>query len=269
MTVMKPRVCSTEACCTCATPLTEVPRLGDSGKQFPPDRWLECCPRTICGRCIYNNHRFKSYCPYCQISQADNLLPPGLKDPPPYTASADTNETSKLAPPPYTPNPTYQEQGARNEKSSAPDEEQPEDILHFLDHTQDSINSLSLRYGVPAAVLRRANNIGSDHLLAGRRTIIIPGQYCKGGVSLSPRPIEGEEEEVRKAKIRRWMVGCKVHDYDVALLYLEQAGYDLQLATDTYFADEEWEQKYPRIAAKKGKGILERGVNGFRLNTRR
>jgi hypothetical protein len=29
-------------------------------------------------------------------------------------------------------------------------------------------------------------------------------------VSLSPRPLEGEEEELRKSKIRRWMVACKV-----------------------------------------------------------
>lgn len=28
-------------------------------------------------------------------------------------------------------------------------------------------------------------------------------------MSLSPTPIEGEEEEARKAKVRRWMVACK------------------------------------------------------------
>ncbi|KAI1828222.1 hypothetical protein F4861DRAFT_171971 [Xylaria intraflava] len=270
MVGIKPRGQSTESCCTCATPLTEVSRLGETEKPPPQDRWLACCPRVICGRCIYNNPRFDSYCPYCQISQADNILPPGLKDPPPYTASTGANDAFKQAPPPYTPTPTDQnKQGAPSEKSSPRDEEQVEDILHFLDHAHDSVNSLSLRYNVPASVLRRANNIASDHLIAGRRTVIIPGQYYKGGVSLSPRPVEGEDEEARKAKIRRWMVACKVHDYDVALLYLEQAEYDLKVATDTYFADEEWERKHSTIAARKGKGIFGRGGNSIQLNARR
>jgi hypothetical protein len=115
-------------------------------------------------------------------------------------------------------------------------------------------------------VLRKANNISSDHLLVGRRTVIIPGEYYKGGVSLSPRPIEGEEEEARKSKIRRWMVTCKVPEYDVAVLYLEQAGYDLQLATETYFADEEWERAHPAAAAGRGKRIKPVNSSGLRIN---
>lgn len=43
--------------------------------------------------------------------------------------------------------------------------------------------------------------------------MVIPGEYYKGGVSLSPRPVEGEEEEARKGKIRRWMVACKVVEW--------------------------------------------------------
>jgi hypothetical protein len=68
---------------------------------------------------------------------------------------------------------------------------------------------------VPTAALRRANNITSDHLLLARRTILIPGEFYKAGVSLSPRPIEGEEEERRRAILRRWMVACKVSEYVV------------------------------------------------------
>ena len=83
-------------------------------------------------------------------------------------------------------------------------------MLHFLDSARDSISSLSLRYGVPATVLRSTNGLYADHLLAARQTVLIPGSHYKGGVSLSPRPVEGEEEELRKAKIRRWMVACKV-----------------------------------------------------------
>ncbi|KAI0871890.1 hypothetical protein GGS24DRAFT_39516 [Hypoxylon argillaceum] len=262
MTILKPNAVSTASCCTCATLLTQVPRLSESEKAFPQDRWLGCCPRAICGRCIYDNPRFNSYCPYCQISNIDNILPPGLKDPPSYAASTASRAVFHSSPPPYTPTPTDQKLPASlDEKSSPQDDEPVEDVLHFLNHAHDSINSLSLQYGVPASALRWANNIASDHLIAGRRTVIIPGQYYKGGVSLSPRPIEGEEEEKRKAKIRRWMVACKVHEYDVALFYLEQAGYDLQIATEEYFADEEWERTHPAEENGRGKTIIGRNSN--------
>ncbi|KAI0396919.1 hypothetical protein F5Y17DRAFT_44506 [Xylariaceae sp. FL0594] len=258
MTV-RDKVANAESCCTCAALLAEVPRFSESEKPFPEDRWLECCPRAICGRCVYNNPRFQSYCPYCQISQTNSTLPPGLKDPPSYTKSVG----SSSAPPPYTPSPVnHKTLEFMDEKSAPPDE--VIDTLHFLDHAHDTINSLSLRYGVPAAVLRKANNISSDHLLAGRRTAIIPGTYYKEGVSLSPRPIEGEEEEARKSKIRRWMVTCKVPEYDVAVLYLEQAGYDFQLATETYFADEEWERTNPAGAARRGKRLNPANTSGAR-----
>jgi len=88
-----------------------------------------------------------------------------------------------------------------------------QDVLHFVDPTNDSINTLSIRYGVPASALRRTNGLFSDHLLSARRTVAIPGEYYKGGISLSPRPLGGEEEEARKTKIRKWMTTCKVAEY--------------------------------------------------------
>jgi LysM repeat protein len=135
--------------------------------------------------------------------------------------------------------------------------------LHFLNHNHDTVTSLSLRYGVPAGVLRRANNITSDHLLLGRKTVIIPGEYYKGGVSLSPSPIEGEEEELRKGKIRRFMVACKVSEYDVAVLYLEQTDYDLEAATVAYIADEQWEASHPVDGTAEGKSVARRGSAGL------
>jgi hypothetical protein len=85
-----------------------------------------------------------------------------------------------------------------------------EDILHFLDPSYDSLSSLSLQYGVPQEALRGVNGLYADHLLAAHRTILIPGKFYKGGVSFSPRPVDGEEKDGRKVKIRRWMVACKV-----------------------------------------------------------
>ncbi|KAJ2989580.1 hypothetical protein NUW58_g3400 [Xylaria curta] len=203
------------------------------------------------------------------VSETDNILPRGLKDPPSYTASTGISKGFDPSPPPYAATPTDRKpRDPLNEKCAPQDDEPAEDTLHFLNHAHDSINSLSLRYGVPASVLRRANNISSDHLIMGRRTVIIPGEYYKGGVSLSPRPIEGEEEEKRKGKIRRWMVACKVHEYDIALLYLEQAGYDLQLATNAYFADEEWERMHPAKAIR-GKTVIGSHNNDLQTKRRR
>lgn len=193
------------------------------------------------------------YCPYCQVASEPSLLPQGLRAPPSYTAKPLT--TQDCLPPPYSkssadanPQSTYGIGNTEyNEKESA------EDTLHFLNHDHDSITSLSLRYGVPAAALRKKNNIASDHLLLGRKTILIPGDYYRGGVSLSPRPVEGEDEELRKQKVRRFMTTSKVADYDIALLYLEQAGYNLDAAVEAHFADDEWERKHPHCGSRAGK----------------
>lgn len=171
------------------------------------------------------------------------------------------------APPPYTPTATRpypsDEKAALTAAETTDKESAAEDTLHFLDHDHDTIASLSLRYGVPAHALRRTNNITSDHLLLGRRTVLIPGEYYKGGVSLSPRPIEGEDEERRKSKVRRFMTSAKVADYDIATLYLEQSGYDLATAVEAYFADEAWEREHPNrlpLGGKKAaKGHKNRG----------
>ena len=40
--------------------------------------------------------------------------------------------------------------------------------------------------------------------------------------------------------------------YDIALLYLQQAKYDLDLAVETYLADEKWEREHPIESSSKG-----------------
>lgn len=153
--------------------------------------------------------------PFCQTSTAPNPPHQCLRDPPAYlplsapdVTSADESHSDVDELPAYS---SLNFDGPKiNEKDDNLIKEPAEDVLHFLDPAHDTISSLSLRYGVPADVLRRTNSLFADHLLAARRTVIIPGEFYKGGVSLSPQPIEGEEEEIRKAKVRRWMVACKV-----------------------------------------------------------
>jgi len=196
---------------------------------------------------LTDNPRFQNYCPYCQIATGPSALPPqGLRDPPTYSPPGEQVDDEL---PPYSAGNALQ---PPSEKSRTDAEDAP-DVLHFVDQNNDSILSLSLRYGVPADALRRTNNLYADHLLAARRTVLIPGEFYKGGISLSPRPLEGEEEEIKKTKLRKFMVKCKVAEYDVALLYLEQASYNLEQAITAYKADEDWEKTHSLEAAKKGK----------------
>ncbi|CAK7236820.1 hypothetical protein SBRCBS47491_009767 [Sporothrix bragantina] len=272
-----------------------------------PHRQLPCCDRFVCSRCLTKNARFATYCPYCQIATAPppssssattktgkaaeaaasfsqpskDLLPPGLKPPPPYrrfgarsAAAADT--ANDEAPPPYDPSSTSSTllNAPSNEKQNTP-------ILHYLDHDRDTIASLSLRYNVPADQLRQANRLTADHLLQARRVIQIPvsGQTAITE-SLSPQPIDDEAETRRKTAIRRFMVTCKVADYDLAVLYLEQTAwrsdsggdgdqlqsqnlgqtleYDLQAAVEAYEADEQWEKTHPVEAAAAKKKMADR-----------
>lgn len=198
------------ACATCAQnydsahdPASEKPLL--------PGRQLECCRRSICARCLNQNKRYETYCPYCQITTTPSALPQGLRDPPAYTSLEDLR-----VPPPEQQEdddrpPAYSSDGRHTvtDEKKAPPEEQAPDVLHFLT-PNDSMQSLALAYNVPINALRKTNNCYSDHLVQGRRTILIPGEHYKGGVSLSPQPVEGEEEEIKRTKVRKWMVKCKV-----------------------------------------------------------
>ncbi|KAM3070246.1 hypothetical protein ACMFMG_010083 [Clarireedia jacksonii] len=269
---------NSDFCCCCARSLSHIPPLytdekSEKPQSVPSNRTLPCCGRTICGNCIYGNERFATYCPFCQISTGPSPLPPGLKDPPSYSEGkthhgGGTSSPSPLPPayeqaerekgnsedalPSYASLSSSSHDPAVNEKSQQ--HEQAEDVLHFVDHARDSMQALSLRYDVPIDVLRKKNGITVDHLLLARRTVLIPGEWYKGGVSLSPRPLEGEEEERKKSIVRRFMVGCKVPEYDVAILYLEQANYDLEMAMDVYNDDERWEKEHPIPGNEKSKG---------------
>ncbi|KAF2683659.1 hypothetical protein K458DRAFT_304555 [Lentithecium fluviatile CBS 122367] len=236
-----------EACCTCASLLTSIPPTYDKTTEKPTqyERHLECCGRAICARCITDNPRFANYCPFCQVSIVPSPLPQGLRDPPSY--SPPTGAQAGDEPPPYSAHNSLLPPSEKSNAQTAPD------VLHFVDPNNDSIASLSLRYGVPAEALRWTNGLYASHLLAARKTLLIPGKYYKGGVSLSPGPIEGEEEEIRKGKVRKFMVGCKVAEYDVALLYLQQAEYNLVEAIRACKSDERWEREHPLEAPKKGK----------------
>lgn len=192
------------ACATCASSFGS-PQSSLSEKHPLPGRHLPCCGRSICSRCLNQNKRYETYCPYCQITTEPSLLPQGLKDPPAYS-SIDNNQ-----PPPNDDDEELPAYSSHAALQAPPEKQQPaaEDVLHFL-KKDDTLSSLSLAYKVPLPALRKANNLYADHLIQGRKTVIIPGEFYKGGVSLSPEPVEGEEEDLRKRKVRRFQVATKV-----------------------------------------------------------
>lgn len=193
---------ATTECCICANNETELFLDEKSGQPTAIMREFRCCQRVICPICLDKQPRFEGYCPYCQdtgslIRSTDSAYSFGVS---PLRKASGNNTTSAS---------TYKHGQYRDPEKV---EDDAPDVLHFVDPTNDTIVLLAIRYGVPAAVLRKTNAIYADHLLAARKTILIPGQYYKAGISLSPQPVEGEEVDMKKSKIRRWMVNCKVSE---------------------------------------------------------
>jgi hypothetical protein len=254
-------------CCCCAAYLrdSKLPRSPTSEKPLAFDRHLDCCGRIICAACQYKNPRFETYCPFCQISSEPSALPQnGLRLPPAYSRTdgkpekslrshlADEhNDTS--APPPYSSVAAHNRSSASTSDGPQPPTNTPDTIHHLS--PSDTIPSLSLAYNVPAPILRSHNALWADHLVSGRKYILIPASHYTGP-PLSQPPDPAEEE--RKVKVRRWMVATKCADYGVAELYLKGADGDLEMAVEAWRADEEWERRNPLGKGKgNGKGMGE------------
>lgn len=52
------------------------------------------------------------------------------------------------------------------------------------------------------------------------------------------------------------LLGPEQFRYDLALIYLKHADYDLDKAVEAYKSDEKWEREHPLKAARKGKRNL-------------
>ncbi|MCJ1335768.1 hypothetical protein MMC09_001042 [Bachmanniomyces sp. S44760] len=213
-----------------------------------------------------DNQRFATYCPFCQVSTTPSALPPGLRDPPAYSPppSPRPAHATLAIPPSADPPPSYTPNATPSESQPPHSSGQEQDTIHHL-HPNDSVTSLSLAYSVPIPILRRTNNLWSDHLLHARKTLSVPATHYTGP-SLSAKPILGEEEEERRNKVRKWMVACKEPGYNVAVLYLEQNGYLLDKAVKAFREDERWEREHPLEGKGKEKGKRRRlggiGITG-------
>lgn len=103
-----------------------------------------------------------------------------------------------------------------------------------------------------------------------RRTIKIPSQLYSGP-SLSYPPTEEEQErDARKSKLKRFQLKTKCIDFDSAKVYLEGSGWDEELATRNWLADENWVRENPMIKRgmrSKMKEVMDKrekwGLRGF------
>lgn len=220
-------------------------------------------------------------------------------EPPPYSAIAQTinpkaerTKPSSPPPPPYTspfhpppsPNPKQPPKEKEEQEEQGEQDPQPPYTIHHLRHpphpSPDSLTSLSLRYGIPAHILRQHNSLpnDADYLLAARHTLLIPTAYITTkpntttNPSLSPHPPGDAASRERKVQIRRFMVACKEADYDAAVVYLEASGHDFDEAVARHRADAAWERANPNPSpsrnslggsggGSRGKGVC-RGEEG-------
>lgn len=149
------------------------------------------------------------------------------------SAVKDKDETDPAADPPSYEDVEKEEEAADGEQ----------DIIHHLT-PNETIASLSLLYNLSPSLLRSHNKVPSDHLLQARNIIRIP-RSAYSGLSLSPKSHLSDEDIERRRILRRFMVACKISEYDVAKLYLEDAEWDDKLAMERWRDDSEWEKAHP------------------------
>jgi hypothetical protein len=75
-----------------------------------------------------------------------------------------------------------------------------------------------------------------------RQFVLIPGSHHPSGTSLSPHPLEDEEQQRKRGRVKRFMTTTKCTEWDVAGVYLEDEGWDVDRALERWFEDEAWER---------------------------
>jgi len=111
-------------------------------------------------------------------------------------------------------------------------------VVHFVRPT-DTMAGLSLRYGVPLAVLRSHNRLFADSLLPARRTVAIPAGHC-AGASASTAAAAAAEDSGRRARVKRFQLRTTCVDARMAEAYLASAAGGFEGAVTQYLEDEEW-----------------------------
>ncbi|CCG84438.1 protein of unknown function [Taphrina deformans PYCC 5710] len=210
----------------------------DSSKGTTP---TPCCGRFVCGPCGRANPRLVETCILCQLpiprdlggDDGDGDELPGYDASLPRYAATDAPDT-----PEKDPSCGVVEGGGSATATDAWSVGKEAGVHHFV-RKEDSVGSLSLAYDVAPSVIRKANHLFADALLQGRSFILVPGATR----SLSDRP---GEEDVRKGKLKRFMVQVKCTDYDMAKTYMTECDYSVADAVERYLADSQWTRAHAR-----------------------
>ena len=174
-------------------------------------------------------------------SQTPSLPPPA---PRPQFATLNSTSTSKEAPPP-----PYSRHAPPITSPTTLTRRDPNRNTHYL-RPEDTIYTLALAYGTSAKRLLSFNALSDPALLHSRVALDIPPECPRRSISDS-MPGDQEARE-RNVKLLRLMQAQKLRR-DLARVYLEQAGWDLDEALKKCKADDRWEAAHP-MGKHKGAG---------------
>ncbi|KAJ2906711.1 hypothetical protein MKZ38_000447 [Zalerion maritima] len=227
--------------------------------------------RMVLTDAMQDNERFAFYCPYCP--DQENF--PGKGGGPESSSRLQNSQTGQDGVDGEVENggtttPKVDESetllsslpcSSSTVPSSPPSIPPVEDIIdevknciHHHIHPHETLFSISVLYNLSPSEVRKANSLSptgiDDRLLLARKTVVIPGRTN----SLSATPPGGEEAERRRLGIRRWMMATREPNYDIAKTYIEGSGWDVDLATDRWFGDGDWERNNGGPPRRKSDG---------------
>ena len=128
---------------------------------------------------------------------------------------------------------------------------------HYL-RPEDTIYSLALAYGTSEKRLLAFNRMTDRALLHSRASVDVPPECPRPSISTTMPGDEAARQ--RNARLLRLMQMRKV-TRQVAQVYLDQAGWDLERALERWEADERWERAHPM---EKRKGVQRGGMRAGR-----
>jgi len=127
------------------------------------------------------------------------------------------------------------------EKKRSEEERELLEQGYFKHHVQttDTLQGISLRYGIPVDDIKRVNKLFNASSLISRRFIYV--KTSKDVTSLPP-PIETSEEQRKRQMVSKFLNIGMDSSKEEARAYLESNNWDLTAALKEYDADRIWER---------------------------
>lgn len=135
------------------------------------------------------------------------------------------------------------------EKKQSEEERELRDQGYFKHHVQttDTLQGISLRYGIPVDDIKKINKLFNASSLISRRFIYV--KTSKDITSLPP-PIETSEEQRKRQMVSKFVSIGKDSSKEEARAYLESNNWDLAAALKEYDGDRNWEKTHGSMRRK-------------------